>query len=111
MKKKKQTKPALARFIVVSYDSDQQQWFYDTVLASDGQSAEAFITENRSYVTDAGAISEDDFLNMGKNLAARSDKSIHGTMEELRKQHADEEDEPYTPTNYFDRNGTVVKRL
>ena len=46
-KPKAKTASTLRKYLVVSYDSDQQQWFYDTVLAKDEESAGAFVCEMR----------------------------------------------------------------
>lgn len=49
------------KYLVVSYDLDQAQWFYDTVLAKDATAAEEFICKLRPYVVDADASTEAEF--------------------------------------------------
>ncbi len=43
----------MQNFLVVSYDDDQQQWFYDTVRAESAENASALICELRPYVVAA----------------------------------------------------------
>lgn len=45
----------MQKFMVISYDTDQQQWFYDTVFADSGEDAEAIICGVRPYVVGADA--------------------------------------------------------
>src|ERR1700691_5671894 len=47
----------MQNFVVVSYDDDQQQWFYDTVRAEDTEDAAALICKLRPYVMAADALS------------------------------------------------------
>lgn len=49
------------KYLVVSYDLDQAQWFYDTVLAASAEMAEGFICTMRPYVVDADALCEGEF--------------------------------------------------
>ena len=44
------------RYLVVSYDDDQQQWFYDTVRAKSSEEAAAFVCRLRPYVIAADAM-------------------------------------------------------
>ena len=55
---------AKTKYVVISYDDDQQQWFDDTVLAADGDSACAFILETRPYVISARSYSQEDLTYM-----------------------------------------------
>lgn len=43
------------KYLVVSYDDDQQQWFYDMVLAMDETAAAAYVCFARPYVMAADA--------------------------------------------------------
>lgn len=49
------------KYLVVSYDPDQDQWFYDTVLAEISDAAAAFICKVRPYVIAADASLPTDF--------------------------------------------------
>jgi hypothetical protein len=99
------------KFLVVSYDSDQQEWFYDHVMASSEESAEAFVCENRPYVVDADATDVSQFQDMAHAMNTQTEKDFLGSMVQLAKQHAEEIDEPYVPTNYWDANGNVIAKL
>lgn len=56
----------MARYLVVSYDADEDQWFYDTVEAATAEAARGFICLVRSYVIAADASLGADF---GVNVA------------------------------------------
>jgi len=45
------------KFIVVSYDDDQQQWFWDYVVSRTEQNAVALVCKRRPYVIAADAAS------------------------------------------------------
>jgi hypothetical protein len=57
----KSQEDAVNKYLVVSYCDDQQEWFYDTVLAGDRTEAQEFICKLRSYVRGAEASEENDF--------------------------------------------------
>jgi hypothetical protein len=99
------------KYLVVSYDADEQQWFYDHVLASSLESAKAFVCEKRSYVVDADATDVSQFQDMAHAMNTQTEKDFLGSMVQLAKQHAEEIDEPYVPTNYWDANGNVIAKL
>jgi hypothetical protein len=99
------------KYLVVSYDTDQQEWFYDHVMASSEESAEAFVCENRPYVVDADATDVSQFQDMAHAMNTQTEKDFLGSMVQLAKQHAEEIDEPYVPTNYWDANGNVIAKL
>jgi hypothetical protein len=45
------------KFLVVSYDDDQQQWFWDYVVARTEAAAVSYVWKRRSYVIAADAAS------------------------------------------------------
>ncbi len=51
------SKELLQKFLVVSYDDDQQQWFWDYVAAQTGEAAAALLCKKRPYVIAADAAS------------------------------------------------------
>ena len=106
MKKQEQKK-----FFVVSYDEDEQQWFYDTVLAKNGETAETFICRVRPYVQCAGAISIGELEEIAKRISRRSESSIHTQMTALAVERASDDGENYVPTNYFDSEGRLLDTL
>ena len=99
------------KFLVVSYDTSEQQWFYDHVLASSPESAKAFVCDNRPYVVDADATDIDELQRMAALLSNQTAVTVLKGMVELAKQHAEEEDTPYVPTNYWDASGKLVDRI
>jgi hypothetical protein len=50
-------KQQIQKFLVVSYDDDQQQWFWDYVAAKTEEAAVALICKGRPYVIAADAVS------------------------------------------------------
>ena len=48
-------KQHIQKFLVVSYDDDQQQWFWDYVAAKTEQDAVALVCKRRPYVIAADA--------------------------------------------------------
>lgn len=73
-----------ARFLVVSYDDDQQQWFHDFVLAGSAKEAQAFVERFRTYVVAAEATIEKDIMAMVRTLHNCSDRVIRKGMETVR---------------------------
>ncbi len=47
----------MQKYLVVSYDDDQQQWFWDYVAAKAAEDAVALVCERRPYVIAADAAS------------------------------------------------------
>ncbi len=47
------SEPSLQKFLVVSYDTDEQQWFYDIVYSESQEVAMERIKKLRPYVVDA----------------------------------------------------------
>ena len=47
----------MQKYLVVSYDDDQQQWFWDYVAAKTAEDAVAHVCERRPYVIAADAAS------------------------------------------------------
>jgi hypothetical protein len=59
------TRPArLKKFLVVSYDDDEQQWFYDFVAATSAGAAQQIVENSRPYVIAADATSEPELGRM-----------------------------------------------
>ena len=51
------------KFLVISYDDDQQQWFYDFVIALSEQAAVQKVCTRREYVIAADALSVENLNN------------------------------------------------
>src|SRR5260370_41227034 len=54
------------KFLVVSYDDDQQQWFWDFVGAKTEQEAVALVCKRRPYVIAADAASLSQVQELGR---------------------------------------------
>jgi len=67
MNKQKQQK-----FLVVSYDDDQQQWFWDYVAARAEEDAIALVCKRRPYVIAADAASLPQIQTIANDLTTRS---------------------------------------
>jgi hypothetical protein len=59
------------KFLVVSYDDDQQQWFWDYVAAKTEQAAVALVCNRRPYVIAADAASLPQIQTIANDLANR----------------------------------------
>ena len=68
-KKTPKTKQLLKqKFLVISYDDDQQQWFYDFVVAPSEQAAVQKVCTRRDYVIAADALSVENLNNLAQSL-------------------------------------------
>ena len=63
--------PPVQKFLVVSYDDDQQQWFWDYIVAKTAESAVAQVCERCPYVIAADAASLSQVQNIAKSLKRR----------------------------------------
>jgi hypothetical protein len=61
----------MKKYLVVSYDDDQQQWFWDYVAARTAKDAVAHVCERRPYVIAADAASLSQVQNIAKGLKSR----------------------------------------
>ena len=61
----------MKKYLVVSYDDDQQQWFWDYVAANTAEDAVAHVCERRPYVIAADAASLSQVQNIAKGLKSR----------------------------------------
>jgi hypothetical protein len=77
-----QIKPPLKqKFLVISYDDDQQQWFYDFVVAPSDEAAVRKVCTQRDYVIAADALSVENLVNLAQSL---SEETIEGIEEAER---------------------------
>jgi hypothetical protein len=70
------SKQTLQRFLVISYDDDQQQWFYDFVVAASEQAAIDKVCTDRDYVIAADALSPEQLNNLAQSLSEQTIESI-----------------------------------
>lgn len=73
----------MRRFVVVSYDDDQQQWFYDFIFAVDGERAEQRILEIRDYCQEADAIPLHRLTSMARELRKASKPQTEAWLKTL----------------------------
>jgi hypothetical protein len=59
------------KFLVVSYDDDQQQWFWDFVAAKTAADAVAHVCARRPYVIAADAVSLFQVQGIANDLKSR----------------------------------------
>jgi hypothetical protein len=71
------SKEILQKFLVVSYDDDQQQWFWDYVVSKTEQDAVALVCKRRPYVIAADAASQSQIQTMANDLSTRSHARIN----------------------------------
>ena len=64
------------KFLVISYDDDQQQWFYDFVAAASEQAAVDKVCTHRHYVIAADALSPENLSNLAQALNEETIESI-----------------------------------
>ena len=64
------------KFLVVSYDDDQQQWFWDFVAAPDNKTAVEMVCTDRPYIIDADAVSCAELVH----LTGKLDKMSFGEI-------------------------------
>ena len=61
----------MRKFLVVSYDDDQQQWFWDYIAAKTAEDAVAHVCERRPYVIAADAASLSQVQRIARDLGSR----------------------------------------
>jgi hypothetical protein len=61
----------MQKYLVVSYDDDQQQWFWDYVAAKAAADAVALVCERRPYVIAADAASLSQVQVIARDLKSR----------------------------------------
>ena len=66
-----------SKFLVVSYDDDQQQWFWDYVVSKTEQEAVALLCKWRPYVIAADAASLSQIQTIANDLSTRSHARIN----------------------------------
>jgi hypothetical protein len=77
-------KQTLEKFLVISYDDDQQQWFYDFVVGACEQDAVDKVCTDRDYVIAADALSTETISNLAQSL---SEQTIESMEERERASH------------------------
>ena len=70
------SKQTQQKFLVISYDDDQQQWFYDFVVAASEQDAVDKVCTDRDYVIAADALPIETLNNLAHALSNQTLESI-----------------------------------
>jgi hypothetical protein len=73
------------KFIVVSYNDDQQQWFWDFVVAKSEEDAEALVCKRRPYVIGADAVSSSELSTLSFKLASTEIAQVRKDFNTLMK--------------------------
>lgn len=73
------------RFLVVSYDDDQQQWFYDFAEAPTEKDAVAHICRIRPYVMAADACTIDQMAGMLGELQTMTPEKIRRDLARIKR--------------------------
>ena len=73
------------KYLVVSYDPDEQQWFYDIVFDTDEEGAKFRITtEVRPYVVDADVFDVAGIDRLHRAFHATTEAESEGWLAEVR---------------------------
>jgi hypothetical protein len=72
----KRKQPLKQKFLVISYDDDQQQWFYDFVVARSDEAAVRKVCTRRDYVIAADALSAENLTNLAQSLNEETIDSV-----------------------------------
>lgn len=68
------------KYFVISYDNDEQQTFYDDVLAADGDKAKEFVELVRPYAIAVAAMSAQELLETGRSMISEPEMDISRLM-------------------------------
>lgn len=71
------------KYLVISYDPDQQQWFYDVVFAEDSEKAKERLCDIRDYVMDANVLSIEDLERITGRMHAATETECEAWLKEL----------------------------
>lgn len=72
-----------SNYLVVSYNGDEQEWFWDTVRADSAEYAAALICKLRPYVQDAQATDAAEVSRIAKRVKAAKPKDIDRDMDRI----------------------------
>jgi hypothetical protein len=73
----------LNRYLVISYDNDEQQWFHDTVFAKNAETAEVRILDLREYCIAANVISVEELEEVLNNVKKHTLKGSEDYLDQL----------------------------
>jgi hypothetical protein len=75
----------MKKFLVVSYDNNEQQWFWDFVNADSQEKAEQLVEKCRPYVQGADGIELKDLRSMTEKLKNMSKEKIKENFYEVTR--------------------------
>ena len=100
------------RYLVISYNPDEQQFHYDFILAANPRRAKENILKLRDYCENADVLTPADLTQMAGRIRKVSDKTIQNWIAELTAELSErngEEPEPVKPT--LDKQAKFQARL
>jgi len=74
------------KFLVVSYDINEQQWFYDFVIAKTEGHARAQVFTLRPYVIAADAVELNELQGFVETLGSKRLEEVYAAWEQLKSQ-------------------------
>lgn len=72
------------KYLVISYDPDQQQWFYDVVFADSEDMAKEKLCGIREYAIDADALDMATLARIQRRVEACTAADSESWLDELR---------------------------
>jgi hypothetical protein len=75
------------KYLVISHDSDEQQTFYDRVVAPDENGAMEIVGEIRDYAIPSCAFTADELIDNGQSLAEATEDELEKETQMLRRNH------------------------
>ena len=76
------------KYLVISYDPDQQQWFYDVVFADDAVTAQERLATLRDYCIDFDVMSMDELENMTRKIRNETREQSEAWLTEIKAEAA-----------------------
>lgn len=101
----------MTRCLVISYNSDEQQFYYDFILADSPDAAKETILSLREYCEDADVLTGAELTQMAGRLSKASDKSIQNWIDELKAEHTERNGEPEPVKPVLDKQAEFQARL
>ena len=71
------------RYLVISYDPDQQQWFYDVVFAENANLAQERIAGIRDYCIDFDVLDVPTLVRMAERVQTETQAESEAWLKEL----------------------------
>lgn len=75
------------QYVVLSWDNDEQQFFWDVVLAKDEREAREIVEEIREYAVSCDALTPKELELTAQRVLAKTDSQVAEAWSELVKEH------------------------